>query len=214
MPRTLLISLLTLLLLVPATAEGSSSVRLRGTVTAKDTGAHLVSVKSTRQLFSLRVPGSLAKIRSGQRVELRGATLRAHGHGSRVLASGVTVASSQPLQAAPAAKPSDDDDDEATDDEREITGKLTSFSPVTVASSTRTVSCTAPAGMSFTGFAIDDRVEMTCDLVAGTWVVRKLHLEDDEDGDEDDDRRGHDDEDDDDDSSGRGSGDDDDEDDD
>jgi hypothetical protein len=211
LPRILLISLLALLLLVPATAEGSSSVRLRGTVTAKDTGAHLVSVKSTRQLFSLRVPGSLAKIRSGQRVELRGTTLRAHGQGSRVLASGVTVASSQPLQAAPAPKPSIDDDDEATDDEREITGALTSFSPVTVASSTRTVSCAAPAGMSLTGFAIGDRVEMTCDLIGGTWVVRKLHLEDDEDGgDDDDDRRGHDgDEDDDDDSSGPGSGDDD-----
>lgn len=212
MPRTLLFSLLALLLVVPATAEGSSSVRLRGTVTAKDTGAHLVSVKSTRQLVSLRVPGSLAKIRAGQRIELRGTTLRAHGSGSGVLATGVTVASSQPLQAAPAAKPSSDDDDEATDDEREITGTLTSLSPVTVASSTRTVSCMAPAGMSLGGVAINDRVEMTCDLVGGTWVVRKLHLEDDED--EDDDRRGHDDEDDDDDSSGPGSGDDDEDDDD
>jgi hypothetical protein len=212
LPRILLISLLALLLLVPATAEGSSSVRLRGTVMAKDTGAHLVSVKAARQLFSLRVPGSLAKIRSGQRVELRGATLRAHGRSSGVLATGVTVASSQPLQAAPAAKPSGDDD-EATDDEREITGKLTSLSPVTVTSSKRTVSCMAPAGMSLAGFAIDDRVEMTCDLVGGKWVVRKMHLEDDEDEDENG-QSGHDDDGDDDDSSGPGSGDDDDEDDD
>jgi hypothetical protein len=214
LPRTLLISLLALLLLVPATAEGSSSVRLRGTVATKDTGAHLVSVKAARQLFSLRVPGSLEKIRSGQRVELRGSTLRAQGRGSRVLATGVTVASAQPVQASPAAKPSSDDDDEATDDEREITGKLTSLAPVTVTSSTRTVSCSAPSGMSLAGFAIGDRVEMTCDLIGGTWVVRKLHLEDEDEDEDDDDRRGDDDDHDDDDSSGPGSGDDDDEDDD
>lgn len=210
----LLVALLALLLLVPATAEGSSKVRLRGTVAATDAAAHLVSVRASRQLFSLRVPGSLAGIRAGQRVELRGSTLRAHGRGSRVLARGVTITSSQPLSAKPAAKA--DDDDEADDDEREIKGRLTSLSPVTVSSSARTVSCTAPAGMSLSGLALGDVVEMTCDLVGGTWVVRKIELEDDDE--DDDDRRGHDDEDDDDedddDSSGPGSGDDDDEDDD
>lgn len=201
MPRLLVIALLTALLLVPATAEGKSNVRLRGTVVAKDAAAHLVSVKASRQLFSLRVPGSASAIRTGQRVELRGSTLRAHGHGSRVLARGVSIVASQPLSGSSSSQASDDDDDEI-----EIKGTLTSLAPVTVTSGSRAVSCTAPAGMSLSGVAVGDLVELTCDLVGGTWVVRKLEPEDD------DDRAGEDDDDedeDDDDSSGHGSGDDD-----
>jgi hypothetical protein len=217
LPRVLLISLLALLLLVPATAEGSSKAPLRGTVAAKNPAAHLVSVKASRQAFSLRVPGSLSSIRLGQRVELRGSTLRAQGRRSTVLAQGVTITSSQPLSAKPSSKPSDDD--EAGGDEIEIEGKLTSLSPVTVASSNRTVSCTS-AGLSLAGLTVNDLVEMTCDRIGGAWVVREIHSEDaDDDGvsghdddDDDDDRSGHDD--DDDDSSGPGSGDDDEEDDD
>lgn len=220
MPRVLLISLLGLLLLVPATADGSSGVRVRGTVAAKDASAHLVSVKASRQLFSLRVPGTLAAIRAGQRVELRGSTLRARSGGSQVLAKGVTLASTRPLSTT--GQPSSRSDDDAEDDEREITGKLMSLAPVTVSSSTRSVSCEAPAGMSLSGLAIGDLVEMTCDLVGSSWVVRKLHLEDEDDdsaarGDDDDDddhHGGHGDDDNDEDSSGPGSGDDDDEDDD
>jgi hypothetical protein len=222
LPRVLLISLLALLLLVPATAEGSSGVRLRGTVAAKDAAAHLVSVKSTRTAFALRVRGSLSAIRIGQRVELRGSTLRVHGRGSRVLARDVTIASSQSLPKKTSSPSSGDD--RAGDDEREIEGTLTSLAPVTVASKTRSLSCIAPAGMSLAGFAVGDLVEMTCDLVGGAWVVRKLHLEDEDDDDsaarvDDDDDDDHgpgddDDDDDDDDSSGPGSGDDDHEDDD
>jgi hypothetical protein len=216
MPRVLLISLLALLFLVPATADGSSGVRIRGTVTAQSPSAHLVAVKASRQLFSLRVPGKLAAIRAGQRVELRGSTLRASSGGSRVLATGVTVASSRPLSTASPSSPASDDDTE--DDEREITGKLMSLSPATVTSGAATVSCAVPAGMTLSGLAVGDLVEMTCDLVGGSWVVRKIELEDDDDsgvqaGDDDDDHGhggpGGGDDDDDDDSSGPGSGDDD-----
>lgn len=218
MPRVLLVSLLALLFLVPATADGSSGTRLRGTVTGKSPSAHLVAVKASRQLFSLRVPGTLASIRAGQRVELRGSTLRAKSGAARVLATGVTVASSRPLSTASPSSPASDDD--TADDEREITGKLTSLSPVTVTSGTRTVSCTVPAGMTLSGLAAGDLVEMTCDLVGSSWVVRKIELEDEDDdaaaqADDDDDDHGHsgpggdDDDDDDDDSSGPGSGDDD-----
>ena len=208
MPRVFLIPLLALLLLVPATAEGSSSVRLRGTVTAKNATSHLVSVKAARQAFSLRVPGTLVAIHRGQRVELRGSTLRAQGRGSDVLARGVSLVSSQPLSATASPQSSSAGLD---DDEIEIKGTLMSLSPVTVASATRTVSCTAPAGTSLAGLVVGDLVEMTCDRVDGAWVVRKVHLED-----EDDERATgqDDDEDDDDDSSGPGSGDDDGEDDD
>jgi hypothetical protein len=210
-PRLLVIALLTCLLLVPATAEGKSNVRLRGTVAAKDAAAHLVSVKASRQLFSLRVPGSVAAIRAGQRVELRGTTLRAHGQGSRVLARRVAVVASQPLSGAGSSQASDEGDDEI-----EIKGRLASLAPVTVVSGSRSVSCTAPAGMSLSGLAVGDLVEMTCDLVGGTWVVRKLEQEDDDGpgGQDDDDDDDDDDEDHDDDSSGPGSGDDDEEDDD
>lgn len=191
MPRVLLSSLLALLLLVPATADGSSGVRLRGTVTAKTPSAHLVAVKASRQLFSLRVPGTLAAIRAGLRVELRGSTLRARSGGSRVLATGVTVASSRPLQTTSASD----------DDEREIKGTLTSLSPPTVTSGAQSVSCIAPAGMSLSGLAVGDLVEMTCDLVGGAWVARKIHLEDEAAAaatkvDDDDDDRGHSDDDD------------------
>lgn len=216
MPRVLFMSLLAVLFLLPATADGSSGVRLRGTVTAKSPSAHIVAVKATRQLFSLRVPGTLSSIPAGQRVELRGSTLRAaRGGGSRVLARGVSVASSRPLStASPSSSASDDD---AEDDEREITGKLTSLSPVTVTSSTQTVSCVLPAGMTLSELALGDLVEMTCDLMEGAWVVREIEVEDDDtaaQADDDDDDHGHSgpgssDDDDDDDSSGLGSGDDD-----
>ncbi|HEX4745924.1 MAG TPA: hypothetical protein VFU99_03480 [Gaiellaceae bacterium] len=205
------------LLLLPATAQGDSSVRVRGTVTLKDSAAHIVTLRATRQAVALRVPGSLAAIRVGQRVELRGSTLRAKGGGSRVLARNVTIASSAPLSAAPQPKA----DEEVDEDEVEIKGELLSLTPLTVRSSTRTVTCAVPAGQSVTGFAIGDFVEITCDLRAGAWVLRNLEHEDDEDrADRDDDHRGHsgsgdddddDDEDGDDDSghSGSGSGDDD-----
>jgi hypothetical protein len=211
MPRVLLFALLTALLLVPATAARNAGVHVGGTVTAKDPAAHLVAVNASRKAFALRVSGSLAAIRLGQRVVLRGSTLRAQRRGSRVLARGVSIVSARPLSSDSSAQTAA----KADDDELEINGELTSLAPVTVASSTETASCTAPAGMSLSGFAVGDLVEMKCDLVGGTWVVRKLEHDDDdaarggEDDDDDDDGAGGGDDDDDDDSSGPGSGDDD-----
>lgn len=60
-------------------------------------------------------------------------------------------------------------------DEVEVKGVLVSLTPPTVG----TVSCVAPAGMSLSGFAVGDVVEMTCDLRSGTWTLRRLEHEDD-----------------------------------
>ncbi len=121
MPRTVLIAVVALLLLVPATAQGKSSVKLRGTVYSKTPATHLVSVKASRKLFSLRVPGSLSAIKAGQRVELRGSTLRARGRGSRVLAKRVEIVTAKPIVATQAPRASDedeqDDDDGVTADD-------------------------------------------------------------------------------------------------
>ena len=62
----------------------------------------------------------------------------------------------------------------ATADEVEVKGPIASLSPLTVG----TTSCVVPAGFSLAGFAVGDVVEMTCDLVGGQWVLRKLELED------------------------------------
>src|SRR3990170_1323221 len=209
-PRFLLLALTATLLLVPATAEGQSSLRLRGTVALKDEASNLVSVWSQRQVVALRVNGSMSLIRIGQRIELRGATLRARGHGPRVLARNVSIVSSRPLTASSTSPRADDDEGEGK-------GTLTSLSPVRVVSGTRTVTCTATAGFSLAGLASGDFVEMTCDLVAGELVVRKLEHEDDDDasrdsGDDDDDDSDGSDDDDGDDSGGHGRGGDDDDD--
>jgi hypothetical protein len=180
-----------MLLLIPATAHGDSGVRVRGTVALKDTANQVVTVRAARLAVALRVPGSMAAIRVGQRVELRGSTLRRKGNGSLVLARNVTIASSQPL-AAPAPRR---DDDEADDDEVEIKGLITSLVPLTVRSTARAVTCVVPTGLSLNGFAIGDFVEITCDLKAGAFVLRDLEHEDDDDraeaDDHDDDHRGH-----------------------
>lgn len=110
-----------------------------------------------------------------------------------------------------------------TGDEVEVKGTLVSLSPLRVGSTT----CAVPAGVTLTGFAVGDFVEVTCDLVGGVWTLRKLKHEDDnddngdghhsgsgssgdDDDDDDDDRSGHggDDDDDDDDRSGHGGDDD------
>ena len=121
MPRTVLIAVVALLLFVPATAQGKSNVKLRGTVYSKTPAAHLVSVKASRKLFSLRVPGSLSAIKAGQRVELRGSTLRARGRGSRVLAKRVEIVTAKPIVASQSPRASDedeqDDDDGVTADD-------------------------------------------------------------------------------------------------
>jgi hypothetical protein len=129
MPRTVLIAVVALLLLVPATAQGKSNVKLRGTVYSKTPAAHIVSVKASRKLFSLRVPGSLSAIKAGQRVELRGSTLRARGRESRVLAKRVAIVTAKPIVATQSPRAADDDkqddDNGATaddDDDETCTG--------------------------------------------------------------------------------------------
>ncbi|MGH7820951.1 MAG: hypothetical protein ACREQ9_14390 [Candidatus Binatia bacterium] len=74
MPRILLAALAAVVLLVPATADGHSGVRLRGIVTAEDASRSFVTVSSARRDHVLRVmPATLDRIRIGMRVELRGA---------------------------------------------------------------------------------------------------------------------------------------------
>jgi hypothetical protein len=216
MPRFLLVVFAVALLVLPATAQGQSSSRLRGTVALKSEANQLVTVRTKRQAVALRVPGSMSRIRVGQRVELRGSTLRAHGHGSRVLARNVSIVSSQslPMSSSPRS-----DDDEQGDDEVEIKGKLTSLAPLTVTSAARSVTCSVPSAGLLAGFSVGDFVEITCDRIGDSWVLRKLKHEDLADVDDDDDDEEDEDEDDDhsgsgggddDDSSGHGSGDDDD----
>jgi hypothetical protein len=211
MPRFLLVVLVAALLILPATAEGRSTSSLRGTVAVKSQANDLVTIRTLRQSVALHVGGSMSLIHIGQRVELRSSTLRARGNGSQVLARNVSIVSSKPL-ASPSSSPP------AEDDEVEIKGKLMSFgSSVTVVSSTRSVTCADPVGISAKGFVQAELVEMTCDrLAGGALVLRKLQHEDDnspgqgiDDDDDDDDSGpggGHDD----DDSSGHGSGGDDD----
>lgn len=97
MPRLLLVASLVALLLVPTTGASPSRMHVRGTVGSKSQAAHLVSVRATRNLFALRVPGSVSRIRVGEHVELRGSTLRSAGRGSSLLATGVTVVRTTPL---------------------------------------------------------------------------------------------------------------------
>jgi hypothetical protein len=175
MPRFLLAALAATLLILPATAEGKSSPRVQGTIATKDEASSLVTVKAARQAFGLRVRGSLSAIRVGQRVELRGSTLRARGHGSRVLARNVSIVSNRALSAPTSPR--------ADDDKVEIKGKLMSFgASVSVVSGIRSVTCADPAGVSSKGFVQAELVEMTCDRVAGgALMLRKLEHEDTED---------------------------------
>ena len=214
MPRIVLAALAALILILPATAEGQSGLRLRGTVALKVPAQGLVTVRAQQRAVVLHVPGSLARIRIGQRVELRGSTLRSHGNGSRVLARNVSVVRSQalPHNASPAPAPRGDDEIEVDDDELEVKGTLTSLSPLTVTAAGRAFTCAVPSGVSLTGFAVGDFVEMTCDLVGSSWILRELEHEDDEDDDENCGPGNVDDDDDDDENSGPGNGDDDDDD--
>lgn len=135
----------------------------------------VVSVDAAAGTVTIRLRDA-ARLQAGDRVVVEARALAARRHDAR----------------------REDDDDEV-----EATGKLTSLSPVTVTTAVgKTVSCVVPAGFSLAGLALGDRVEITCDLVAGAWTLRRIHAEDD-----DDDRRGDDRS-----ASGRGGGDDDDDD--
>ena len=60
-------------------------------------------------------------------------------------------------------------------DEREAKGRVVSLSPLTVGSLT----CSVPADVSLAGFKIGDDVEITCDLLQGGFVLRRIEAEDD-----------------------------------
>lgn len=119
MPRILRFALLgclaTALLAVSASASSGSAVKIRGTVAVKLTERGLVRVDSPRASHILRVLGSHERIRVGQRVELRGGTLRQRGHGSRVLARDVVVVSSSPRATQPGGSSRASDDQERDD---------------------------------------------------------------------------------------------------
>ena len=189
MPRILfLLALVTGLLVLPVAAEGQPSARIRGTVVLKDEPSHIVTLRTPRQAVALRVPGSTARIRVGQRVELRRAILRARGNGLRVLARNVSIASTRSFPTS----------NEPADDEVELKGTIESLSPLTVSSRTRSATCTVPAGVTLAGFAVGDFVEITCDLIGGSWVLRVLKHEDEneqedqaEDEDEDENQNEH-----------------------
>ncbi len=183
MPRIVLAALAALVLILPATAEGQPGLRLRGIVALKVPSKGLVTVRAQQRAVVLRVPGSLARISVGQRVELRGSTLRSHGNGSRVLARNVSIVRSQPLAQSSATTPAPPAGDEIDlqGDELEVKGKLTSLNPLTVTAAGQAFRCAVPTGHSLTGFAVGDFVEMTCDLVGGSWMLRELQHEDDED---------------------------------
>jgi hypothetical protein len=181
MRRLLTAAVAATMLLLPAAAQGGSGLKLRGTVIDENGTSGLVTVASKRLQHVLDVPGSLSAIRVGQRVELRNTTLRMRGEGARVLARGVAIVS------AHVASHADRNQDERDDDERELRGRITALSPLTVAG----LICVVPNGVALTGFRVGDVVEVTCDLIRGTWTLRKIHLEDDHEvrGDDDDEDR-------------------------
>ena len=67
MPRFLLALLAVALLVLPATAQGQSSARLRGTVALKSEANDLVTIRTQRKAVALHVSGSMSRIRIGQR---------------------------------------------------------------------------------------------------------------------------------------------------
>jgi len=150
-------------------------VQLRGTVAQTLPANKLVRVDTSRVAHILRVPGSQARMHVGQRVVLRGTTLRERGS-SRLLARGVVLAGSARKSSSSVAG-SGSSGNEAG--KLEIRGNLTSLAPPTVSSGSVTASCSLPVGQTLTGFTVGDFVEMKCVLALGVWIVRDLRHEDD-----------------------------------
>ena len=182
MPRIALAALAALLLVAStgaaaAAADSGARAKLRGTVAQTLPANALVRVDTRRMAHILRVPGSQARIHVGQRVELRGTTLRERGNGSRVLARGVVVAGSAPKGSSSVRSGGSSSDDAG---EVELRGTLSSLSPPTVTSGSVSVSCALPAGRTLAGFAVGDFVEIRCVLRLGVWMLRDLRHEDDD----------------------------------
>ena len=180
MTRSAIAAFAALVLLAPATATGagedSSRVNVRGTVAQTLPANHLLRVDSSRIAHILRVPGSQSRIHVGQRVELRGTTLRARGNSSQVLARGVVVAGSARKGSSSVASEGSSSDDTG---KLELKGKLTSLTPPTVSSGSVTASCALSAGQTLTGFTVGDFVEIKCVLRLGVWMLRDVRHEDD-----------------------------------
>ncbi len=181
MTRIAIAAFAALLLLAPATATGagedSSRVTVRGTVAQTLPANHLLRVDTSRLAHILRVPGSQSRIHVGQRVELRGTTLRARGNSSQVLARGVVVAGSARKGSSSVSSGGSSSDDTG---KLEIKGKLTSLAPPTVSSGSVTASCALSTGQTLTGFTVGDFVEMKCVLRLGVWMLRDVKHEDDQ----------------------------------
>ncbi len=181
MTRMAIAALAALLLLAPATATGagedSSRVKISGTVAQTLPANHLVRVDSSRIAHILRVPGSQSRIHVGQRVQLRGTTLRARGNGSRVLARDVVVAGSARKGSSSISSGGSSSDDAG---KLELKGTLTSLAPPTVSSGSVTASCALSAGQTLTGFTVGDFVEIKCVLLLGVWMLRDVRHEDDQ----------------------------------
>jgi len=152
-------------------------VQLRGTVAQTLPANNLVRVDTSRVAHILRVPGSQARIHVGQRVVLRGTTLRERGNGSRGLARGVVLAGSARKGSSSVSSSGSSSDDTG---KLEIRGNLTSLAPPTVTSGSVSASCTLATGQTLTGFAVGDFVEMECVLRLGVWMVRDIRHEDDQ----------------------------------
>jgi hypothetical protein len=181
MTRFAVAALAALLLLAPAAATGAgadtSRVQLRGTVAQTLPANKLVRVDTSRVAHILRVPGSQARIHVGQRVALRGTTLRERGNGSRVLARGVVLAGSARKGSSSVSSGGSGSNDAGR---LEIKGTLTSLTPPTVSSGSVSASCALTTGQTITGFTVGDFVEMKCALRLGVWMLRDLRHEDDD----------------------------------
>ena len=94
MSKVLIAALAAIAVLVSATVAAGGTTGIQGTVAAKFPENNLIRIDSRRQAHVLRVPGSQARIRVGQRVVLRGSTLGQRGNDARMLARGVVLVGS------------------------------------------------------------------------------------------------------------------------
>lgn len=135
----------------------------------------------------------LLSSRSERRLASRGPELRAGDHvraSVHVESSGALSASSIAVTASTAAAPS------GIEGKVEVKGSVVALAPLTVRTGTGVVvACDVPAGFSPGALAVGARVELTCVVDGGRWVVRSVELEDDA-GDDEHEGRGDDDEDD------------------
>jgi hypothetical protein len=171
MRRAALLAITALLAL--AVAASASAADFRGVVVAKDVKrGTIVTVSKSGKVREVRAPKKAKKLKVGQHVRVKAKRLR---DGTLALRSLRTFKS-----------------EDAEGDEVEIEGTLVSAEggEVVVNGGGSLVTC---AGVVPDGIQPGAFVEITCDLVNGQWLVRKVELEDDEgDGEDDNDDEGDD----------------------